>query len=107
MDLENIDGQIELAPGLKIGYLSQDLFWSDDKNTLREEMNTILPEVRAKIERLEVIKDDPDAWEEIETLNKELIDLDGFKKDVLRQEVLRYFGISDEQLDYNVLQLSG
>lgn len=107
LDLENIDGQMEMAPGLKIGYLSQDLFWSDDKNTLREEMNTLFPEIRAKIERLEQIQSDPEAWEEIESLNKELIEVDGFKKDILRQEVLRYFGITDEQLEYNVLQLSG
>lgn len=107
LDLENIDGQMEMAPGLKIGYLSQDLFWSDDKNTLREEMNTLFPEIRQKIERLEEIKDDSEHWEEIETLNKDLIEVDGFKKDILRQEVLRYFGISDDQLDYNVLQLSG
>lgn len=107
LDLENIDGQIEIAPGLKIGYLSQDLFWSDDKNTLREEMNTIFPEIKTKIERLDSIKNDPEAWEEIDTLNQEIIAVDGFKKDALRQEILRYFGISDDQLDYNVLQLSG
>jgi len=107
LDLENIDGTIEMAPWLKIGYLSQDLFWSDEKNTLREEMNTLFPDIIAKIARLEGIKDDPESWEEIETLNKELIELDGFKKDILRQEILRYFGITDDQLDFNVLQLSG
>lgn len=107
LDLENIDGQIEMAPGLKIGYLSQDLFWSDTKNTLRQEMDSLYPEISRDIARLESIKDDPDAWEEIETLNKQLIEVDGFKKDILRQEILRYFDISDSQLDYNVLMLSG
>ncbi len=107
LDLENIDGKIEIAPGLKIGYLSQDLFWSDDTNTLRQEMNTIFPWLKEKIERLDEIKNDPEAWEEIETLNREIIAEDGFKKDGLKQEVLRYFGIGDEQLEYNVLQLSG
>lgn len=107
LDLENIDGQIEMAPGLKIGYLSQDLFWSDDKNTLREEMNTLFPEIRKKIEKLEEIKNDPEAWEETQKLNRQLVEVDGFKKDILRQEVLRYFGITDDQLEFNVLQLSG
>jgi ATPase subunit of ABC transporter with duplicated ATPase domains len=98
---------MEMAPGLKIGYLSQDLFWSDDKNTLREEMNTLFPEIIADIARLNEIKDDPEQWEEIESLNKQLVEVDGFKKDILRQEVLRYFDITDDQLDFNVLQLSG
>ena len=107
LDLENIDGHIEMAPWIKIGYLSQDLFWSDDKNTLRQEINTIFPEIREKIERLETIKHNPDAWEEIETLNRELVEVDGFRKDILRQEILRYFWITDDQLDFNVLKLSG
>jgi ATP-binding cassette subfamily F protein 3 len=106
LDLENIDGQIELAPGLKIGYLSQDLFWSDTRNTLGQEMDSLYPEISKQIARLDAIKDDPDAWEEIENLNKQLIEVDGFKKDILRQEILRYFNITDDQLGYNVLQLS-
>ena len=107
LDLENMDGQIELAPDMKIGYLSQDLFWSDTSNTLREEIQTILPSIVAKIERLEKIKNNPDMWEETQKLNSELIEIDGFKKYTLLQEIHRYFGISDEHLDYNVLKLSG
>jgi ATP-binding cassette subfamily F protein 3 len=90
LNLENIDGQIEMAPGLTIWYLSQDLFWSNTNNTLREEMNSLFPELTAKIHRLE-----------------ELIEIDGFKKHILQWEILRYFGITDDQLDYNVLMLSG
>jgi len=107
LDLENIDGQIELAPGLKIWYLSQDLFWSDTAHTLRQEMNTLFPELTVKIKRLEEIQEDPEAWEEIQRLNKELIECDGFKKHILQGEILRYFWITDDQLDYNVLMLSG
>lgn len=107
LDLENIDGQIEMAPGIKIWYLSQDLFWSDTNNTLREEMNSLFPELTIKIHRLEEIKNDSDAWEEIEQLNKDLIETDGFRKHILQWEILRYFGITDDQLDYNVLMLSG
>ena len=107
LDLENIDGQIELAPHLKIGYLSQDLFWSDTRNTLREEMNTLFPEIKQKIARLQTIGSDPEAWEEREKLNKDLAEINGFQKNILVQEILRYFGITDDQLDLNVLQLSG
>jgi len=70
-------------------------------------MATLFPEITEKILRLEEIKNDPEAWEEIEKLNKQLIEVDGFKKHILQQEILRYFGISDDQLDYNVLMLSG
>lgn len=107
LNLENIDGQIEMAPGIKIWYLSQDLFWSDTNNTLREEMNSLFPELTVKIHRLEEIKNDSDAWEEIEQLNKNLIETDWFRKHILQWEILRYFGITDDQLDYNVLMLSG
>jgi len=107
LDIENMDGQIELASDMKIGYLSQDLFWSDTANTLREEIQTILPSIVVKIERYEEIKNNPNLWEESQKLNKELLEMDGFKKYTLLQEIHRYFGISDEHLDYNVLKLSG
>jgi len=70
-------------------------------------MNSIFPEITEKITRLEVIKNDPESWEEVEEITSRLTQLDGFKKHALQQEILRYFGISDEQLDYNVLMLSG
>lgn len=107
LNLENIDGQIEIATGIKIWYLSQDLFWSDTNNTLRQEMDTIYPEISTKIMRLETIKDDPESWQDIKQLNKDLVESDGFRKDILRQEIHRYFGITDEQLDFHVLKLSG
>jgi ATP-binding cassette subfamily F protein 3 len=70
-------------------------------------MASIFPDITPKIERLHTLQDDPSAWEERENLNKELIECDGFKKDILRQEILRYFGITDDQLAFNVLMLSG
>ncbi|MDD3145305.1 MAG: ABC-F family ATP-binding cassette domain-containing protein [Candidatus Gracilibacteria bacterium] len=104
---ENLDGEIEIISGLKIGYLSQDLFWSNEKNTLRQEMLSIFPEINEKINKLNEIKNDSEKWEEIEKLNKDLIEIDGFRKHTLQLEILKYFGFSDEQLDFNVLQLSG
>jgi hypothetical protein len=43
-----------------------DLFWKSDKNTLRQEMLEIFPEINKKIERLNEIKNDSEKWEEIE-----------------------------------------
>lgn len=103
---ENLDGIIEIAPGTKIGYLSQDLFWSSTKNTLREEMYAIFPEINEQIDRLSHIENDVEHWEEKEFLTKHLLEVDGFKKHALQGEILRYFGFSEEQMDYNVLKLS-
>ena len=101
------DGTIDIAPGLKIWYLSQDLFWKSDKNTLREEMLSLFPEINQQIYRLNEIQNEIESWEEIEKLNKSLIIQDGFKKHILQLDILKYFWFSDEQLDFNVLQLSG
>lgn len=98
---------IILASGLKIGYLSQDLFWDNTNNTLREEMSNIFPEINKKIHRLHEIQNDMDLWDETEKLNKQLAEIDGFRKYELQQEILKYFGFSEEQMDFNVLQLSG
>lgn len=106
--LEEIsDWSIELASWLKIWYLSQDLFWSSTKNTLKQEMMWIFPEINEKINRLEEIKNDWNHWEEIEKLNKELVELDWFRKYNLQLEILKYFWFTEKQLDFNVLQLSG
>lgn len=103
---ENLDGKIELAPDLKIWYLSQELFWKSKDNTLREEMLELFPEINQQIDRLNQIKDNPDKWEEIQKLNKFLISCDWFKKHSLQLEILKYFWFRDEQMDFNVLQLS-
>ena len=106
--LEEIsDWSIELASWLKIWYLSQDLFWSSTKNTLKQEMMWIFPEINEKINRLEEIKNDWNHWEEIEKLNKELVELDWFRKYNLQLEILKYFWFTEKQLEFNVLQLSG
>ncbi|MDP3380467.1 MAG: hypothetical protein Q8S84_02815 [bacterium] len=63
------------------------MFWKSKDNTLRQEMLEIFPEINEKIKRLEELKDQPltpslvrsgnnSNWEEIEKLNKELIELD-------------------------------
>jgi ATP-binding cassette, subfamily F, member 3 len=104
---ENLDWIIDIAPSLKIGYLSQDLFWKSEKNSLREEMLEMFPKINKKIDRLNEIKNNSELWEEIEQLNKLLIEEDWFKKHTLQLEILKYFWFSDEQMDFNVLSLSG
>gem|GEM_PF-3225522 len=54
-------------------------------------MLEIFPEINKKIERLNEIKNDSEKWEEIEELNKYLIDNDGYKKHTLQLEILKYF----------------
>lgn len=101
------DGIIEKASGLKIGYLSQDLFWQNTKNTLKEEMLMVFPEITEKIERLSKIESDDTHWEEIDAINAYLRENDGYRRYNLQTEILKYFWFSDEQLDLNVLWLSG
>ncbi len=98
---------IELATGLKIGYLSQDLFWQDKKNTLREEMLLVFPEITGKVNRLKEIENDTEHWEESNSINAYLRENDGYRKYELQTEILKYFGFSDSQLDLCVLSLSG
>lgn len=100
-------GTIDLASWLKIWYLSQDLFWENTKNTLREEMDNIFPAINKKIHRLNEIQNDMEFWDETEELNKDLAEIDWFRKFELQHEILKYFGFTDEQMNFNVLQLSG
>jgi hypothetical protein len=54
-------------------------------------MSNIFPEINKKIARLEEIGNDMDHWDEIEKLNQELADIDGFKKYELQLDILKYF----------------
>ncbi|MCD5380795.1 ATP-binding cassette domain-containing protein [Candidatus Gracilibacteria bacterium] len=101
------EGQVLLAPGINIGYLSQDLFWISEENTLAEEMLQVFPEVTKQIQRLDEISAIGEDWEEIEKLNKQLAEEDGFRKYELQNNILKYFGFTEEQMSQNVLSLSG
>lgn len=97
---------IEKASGLKIWYLSQDLFWKDSKNTLREEMLMVFPDITEKMNRLNDIEYCDEYWEEANKIKIYLREYDGYRRYELQTEILKYFGFTDEQLDFNVLQLS-
>ena len=47
---------IEIVDWVKIGYLSQDLFWANDEHTVEEEMKTCFPDIKLAMERLEEIE---------------------------------------------------
>lgn len=100
------DGKIETASGLRIGYLSQDLFWQDTRNTLRAEMLMVFPEITEKINRLNEIEHNDGHWEETDKIKAYLRENDGYAKYNLQLDILKYFGFSDQQMDFNVLQLS-
>ncbi len=99
--------QVLLAPWINIGYLSQDLFWISEENTLAEEMLQVFPEVTKQIQRLDEISAIWENWEEIEKLNKQLAEEDGFRKYELQNNILKYFWFTEEQMSQNVLSLSG
>lgn len=48
-----------------------------------------------------------ELWDETEQLNKDLAEVDWFRKFELQHEILKYFGFTEEQMNFNVLQLSG
>lgn len=103
----DFDGRIEKAANLKIGYLSQDLFWQDTRNTLRTEMLMVFPEITEKMDRLAEIENDNACWEEADKIKTYLRENDGYARYNLQLDILKYFGFTDEQMNFNVLQLSG
>ncbi len=56
--------------------------------------------------RLMEIEHDDLYWEESDILKKYMRENDGYARYDLQLEILKYFGFSDEQMDFNVLQLS-
>jgi ATP-binding cassette, subfamily F, member 3 len=100
-------GTIEKATGLKVGYLSQDLFWQDTANTLRAEMLMVFPDITERIDRLAEIEWDDEQWEETDAIKSYLRDHDGYRRYDLQTDILRYFGFTDAMLDQHVLSLSG
>ena len=94
------DINIQLATDLKIGYLSQDLFWKSEENTLEEEMLQIFPDITEKIHKIEQSID-------VEKLSKQLAEEDWFRKYELQKDILKYFGFTKDQMKQNVMNLSG
>ena len=100
------DGEIIIENGVKLWYLSQDLFWTDENNTLEQEMLTVFPEITEKINLLNKYKKEGD-YLKIEELSQQLKDIDGFRKYDLQLDILKYFWFKTEQLSLPVKQLSG
>jgi len=101
------EGEIECATWLKIGYLTQDLFWRDKKNTLREEMLQVFPEITKRITRLKTIEWDSLYREETREIKEYLEAQNGYQLYDLQLSILTYFGFDESYLDRPVTQFSG
>jgi len=100
------DWEIIIDNDIKLWYLSQDLFWNNENNTLEQEMLTVFPDITLKINKLNELKQKNTEFNEIEKLSKELRDIDGFRKYDLQIDILKYFWFTTEQLKLKVWQLS-
>jgi len=98
--MEDVDeGSIVLAKDLRIGYLSQDLFWASRDNSLREEMLSVYSDITQKVIELEEIKQKIDnnaeniihLLEMKKDLEHYLADHDGFNKYSMQVDILKYF----------------
>lgn len=105
---------IEIANGVKIWYLSQDLFWANDEHTVKEEMKTCFPDIKLAMERLDEIEklltdEQSDHHALIEEQNK-LQDFlrkeNGYQKRWMQIEILKYFWFSKAMLNFKIKQLS-
>jgi len=104
---DDYDGEIDRAAGLKIGYLTQDLFWKDKTHTLREEMLQVFPDITEKINRLHEIEGNPEYRDEVSEIKEYLQARDGYTLHDLQLRILTYFGFDESYLDRVVTQLSG
>lgn len=107
-------GMIEIANGVKIWYLSQDLFWANDDHTVEEEMKTCFPDIKLAMERLEEIEkllldsnsDYHALIEEQTKLQDWLRKENGYQKRWMQVEILKYFWFSKAMLNFKIKQLS-
>lgn len=104
---EDYEGEIETATWLKIGYLTQDLFWKDKKNTLREEMLQVFPEITTRINRLKEIEWNPIDRDETREIKEYIESVNGYQLYDLQLTILTYFGFDESYLDRPVTQFSG
>ena len=105
---------IEIADWVRIGYLSQDLFRSNDEHTVEEEMKTCFPDIKLAMEKLEeieklLIDGESDHHALIEEQNK-LQDFlrkeNWYQKRWMQIEILKYFWFSKAMLNFKIKQLS-
>ena len=105
---------IEIASWVKIWYLSQDLFRTNDEHAVEEEMKTCFPDIKFAMERLEEIEkllidgesDHHALIEEQTKLQDWLRKEDGYQKRWMQIEILKYFWFSKAMLNFKIKQLS-
>ncbi len=109
------DGTMIKAKDLKIGYLSQDLFWESREHSLKEEMLGVFPSITVDIHRLAEIKlfleenheDSVFLLEEKEEIVDRQRFQDGFRKYDSQLEILKYFWFSESDYDKKIKDFSG
>ncbi len=109
------EGTISKAKNLKIGYLSQDLFWDSREHSLKEEMLGVFPSITADINRLEEIKLLLDKEHEDTVLlleeKEEIIERQNlqnwFRKYESQLEILKYFWFYEVDYDKKIKDFSG
>lgn len=93
------EGEITVAKGTTIGFLSQEIFRTNKDRTVLEEMMTTLPQVTATMHRLDEIatridQADPDSahlLDEQEQLIDRLVLHNGYQTYDLQQTILNHF----------------
>lgn len=108
-------GEISVAKNIKVGFLSQDIFWEHASRSVLEEMFTTLPEITQAMKQLEIIQtrisqNDPDSVHLLDQqaeITERLVHHDGFVLYDLQKTILRGFGFTETQLDFPLHQLSG
>jgi ATPase subunit of ABC transporter with duplicated ATPase domains len=86
IDRETVDdGEVKKSDDLKVGYISQELFWESADNTLEQEIHMSDMELYDLMHSFQSEKThDPQLTEKIQHI-------DGFKRWDLQVELLKYF----------------
>lgn len=106
--------EIEILKDVKIGFLSQDLFWESKGRKVIDEMLTTFPEITKNVERLNEIKqlleneegDSITLLEEQNELIERMLMNEAYQKYDLQKDILKYFWFTKEQMNFKISQLS-
>lgn len=112
---EEIDsGEIIINKKYSIWYLSQDLFWDSQEKIVKEEMLDTLPDITKNMNRLEELNnliDNNDKnilflSEERNNLIEWMKNNNAYQKYSLQVDILKYFWFTEEQLNFQIKNLS-
>ncbi len=112
-DLQRDDGELFIARGLRVGYLSQHNDFAAD-STIFTEMKTAFNTAREALSRMREIEallidrhDDPELIEEHDRAERIVLACDYYNADTRINKLLQGFGFSKHQYDLKTHNLSG